>query len=384
MSSPTMADETPAPKTELSLKQKQAKIKQALAKLGKSKENSGMRVGFGEVDELSFSETPFVTLNTLIGGGFPKGKFTVIAGPSMSGKTTLLQQWVAHQQKLDPNWVCLWTDAEESLDLTWCETLGIDTERLLVQKYSTEFSEGHMEGLLQQGADVIATGAVDAWVIDSIGALTPSSEVKKELVESQMLDLQRNMGKFFRKVIPSVALHKVACIILGHIYTVPTAHGGLEEVKGGNAVKHWAYVRLKTRRGKKDLAPETIEVIMPDGTRKKINTGWPQVLKLDKTKTNANENQEVVLKFVYGRGFDSVDCAISALFAHDVMERKGSWYLHEKFPEHEASGECKINGKENVIDFLKGHPALLSVIISQLDAQLAIAHNQDDEETATT
>ena len=117
---------------------------------------------------------------------------------------------------------------------------------------------------------------------------------------------------------------------------------------------------------------------MPDGRKDKKNKGWAQVLKLDKTKTNDKENQEVILKFFYGRGFDSVDCAISALFAHDIFERKGAWYYSDYFPE--VDGRKAILGKDRVVEFLKNDSALLNRIVSDLDATLAVTYSDSDSE----
>lgn len=361
------------------IEQKKKQLNKILDKMRTLKSNIGMKIGFGEIDPIEFYDTPFPTVNTLLGGGFPKGKFSVIAGPSMTGKTTLLMQWIGYQMRKDPEFVCLWTDAENALDIDWCQRLGIDIDRLVVQTHSSEPETNNMETLLEQGIKIVGSGSINAWIIDSIGALIPKSEQDKELVEGKMLDLQRKMGEFFRKSNPVMRENKTACVFVGQVYTVPSHSGAFEEVRGGNAVKHWVSVRIKTRRGRKDLGPGEHEITLPDGTKKKLTKGWPQVFKLDKTKINDKESQEVVLQFMYGRGFDSEECAISALFANDVLTKKGAWYHHPLFPE-DTKGDHKIQGKSATVEFLQAHPGLVEKLSADMDASLAASFN-DSEDT---
>ena len=367
----------------MTIEQKKKQLENVISKMKGLKSNLGMKIGFGDVEPIEYYETPFVTLNTLLGGGLPKGRFSVIAGPAMTGKTTLLQQVIAYQQSIDPEFICLWTDAENSLEPTWCEKLGIDTERLLVQRYPDNVEGQYFEKLLQQGFELIETGSINMWVIDSIGALTPKSEVDKELEDGKMLDLQRKLGEFFRKANPVAAKNNCACVMVGQVYDAPTTTGiTLQQVKGGNAVKHWAYTRLITRRGRKDLGPGDHDIPQPDGNKKRVPKGWAQAIKLEKTKTNDKENQEVILQFMFGRGFDSIDCAIGALFANEIIIRKGGWFYNHLFPE-DKSGDCKIQGKDNVVEFLKSAPDVLAQLTHEMDLELAVSTNQNNTQDNT-
>jgi recombination protein RecA len=363
------------------LESKKKKIERLLTKMSSAKANEGLNIGFGNVEDLKFLSTPFTTVNTLLRGGFPIGRFSVMAGPEMTGKSTFLLQCIAHQMQQDPEFIALWTDAETSLDRAWCTQLGIDLERLIIHRYSSKEEERYGEALLQQGLDIVSGGDIGIWVIDSVAALVPKAELDKTIVEGKMLDLQRKLSEFFRKGISIIDSNNTPCILIGQVYTVPDAHITFDEVKGGNAMKHWAHVRIRTRRGRRDLGPGEHEVTLPDGNKKKIVKGWPQVLKLDKTKINAREGEEVVLQFMHGRGFDSVNCAISALFAYEIFERRGAWYHHPDFPE-DTKGDHKVQGKDSVVDLLTAHPGLLQKLTDNLDVNLAIASPDNTEQEA--
>ncbi len=351
--------------------EKKKALKSILTKLEKSSKRE-LNIGFGEVDEYKFITTPFPTVNTLLGGGMPRGKFGVIAGPSMTAKSALMAQTIAYNQQQDPDFIALWTDAEESLDEEWLETLGVDLDRLIVHRYDDSKEFAFAEELLEQGLTLMEAQAIDMWVIDSIGALSPKAEVMKTLEENQMLDIQRKLGVFFRRGISAIAPKKstnwngTACALIGQVYTVPSANVRLEEVRGGNSVKHWAHWRLKTRRGNRDEGPGSAKITLPDGEIRDVPKGWAQHVKLDKTKQNDKEGQEVILQFIHGRGLDSEMCAITSLFAHEIFERGGGgWYSHESFPE-----DGRIRGKDNVVQFLKDNPEKTKQLIEKLDYQL--------------
>jgi recombination protein RecA len=351
---------------------KKKSVNKALDEYAKKSKRS-INAEFGNLIEPEFIKTPFPTANTLLGGGFPKGKFGVVGGPAATAKTTLLLQTIAHNQAIDPEFVALWTDAEDALDKPWCIRLGVDLDRLIIQKYDENEEFAFAEELLEQGLRLMEAHAIDMWVIDSLGALIPKAEVMKTLEENAMLDLQRKLPIFFRRGIVSIApkpaekWNGTSVIFIGQVYTVPSARVSFDEIKGGNGVKHWAHWRLKTRRGNRDEGPGNAKVMAPDGESRDVALGWAQHLKLDKSKQNEKEGQEVILQFVHGRGLDSEMCAITALFAHDIFAKGGGgWYTHEDFP-----GDNRIRGKESVIEFLKKNKEICNDLISQLDNQFA-------------
>lgn len=353
----------------MTLEDKKKTLNKALANL-KKKDN--LSLDFGNVEEMEFFETPFPTLNTLIGGGFPKGKFTTIAGAERTAKGTLILQTIGYHMQKDPEFIVLWTDAEDAMDREWAEMHGVDFDRVIVQKYSDDAP--YFEKLLDAGLKLIETGSIDMWVLDSVGAFTPKSEYEKDIEENAMLDLQRKLGLFFRKSIRPVSVHKVGVIMVGQIYEAPQTSYVDIRVKGGNALKHWAHLRLMTRRGNRQEGPTAVKVMAPDGETRDIVPGWAQHIKVDKTRVNDKEGQEIILQFVFGRGLDSIAASITALLAHGIVERRGAYYYNEKLPDG------KIQGKDALIDLLKADEALRSELITELDTMLAQEHIQEEKQ----
>jgi RecA/RadA recombinase len=359
-------------------------LEKALKKLKDKHPNAS--VTFGEVHKVDWVPTPFPTLNALNGGGLPRGKFGTIAGASQTGKSSLLTQIIAHAQQQDPDFRVLWTDAEASVDFKWLTSLGVDPDRFIVQQYDPD--RPYMEALMDDALSIIQTHSVDMWVIDSIGALEPKADEEKSIEENKMLNLQRKLGEFFRKAIKTIAPTSdwsgCACVLIGQVYSVPTTTGvGLEEVRGGNSVKHWAHYRFKIRRGNRQEGPDLVSLKMPDGEVRKVVPGWAQHVKLEKSKLNDKEGQEIILQFVYGRGIDSTNSAITALIANGVVERNGPMYYHKSFlnfPDA-CNSEGKIRGRDATIKFLSDNSDLRDELVKEMDQVLTENLSTVEEDT---
>ena len=331
-----------------------------------------------DATKYEFYSTPFSTVNNLI-GGIPKGRFTTIAGPEHTGKGAFCAQLIANLQAQDPNFVALWTDAEGSFDETWATHLGIDLDRLMLQRYNSEVDT--MESLLDKSLAFIKELKPNMWVMDSIGALVPKNDVRdskgaeKSLEGTNMLNLQRKLGEFYRKANILIAPNKeytgCAVIMIGQVYTVPDAHVPLEAVKGGNAVKHWAHLRLMFRRGPKSDWPEKIKIKGPDGEAREVYPGWSGRIKVEKTRINSNEGKEVLLPFKHGLGFDSKSATINSAFGLGFIARAGAYYSNPHLPDG------KIQGKDSVIKFFNDNDEAYQKLYA--DVMSATVQKLEDE-----
>jgi protein RecA len=339
-------------------------LEQAISKLKKKKGFEKVNLSFGDVNPPLIIPTPFPPLNNLLGEGIPRGKYGTIAGASQVAKTTLCLQIIAHNQKIDSDFYALWSDAEDAWDAAWAEELGCDLNRIVVHKYD-DTGCPNAETLMQIGLDLVETHIIDIWVVDSIGGLLPKAEDNKDLEEATMSETARLMGKFYRKatkvIAPTDDFDGTACVLIGQIYSViNTRFAGLNEVRGGNAVKHWASWRLMARRGSTtEIAMEN--VMQPDGVVKKLKPLWNQHLRLEKTKLNEREGQEIILQFILGKGLDSVQSLIATLFAYNIFERKGGWYYHELFPDG------KLQGRPAIEDLLREDEQLRKACVAELN-----------------
>ena len=343
-------------------------IKKAMDKLNK-KSGAPALVWGTDVTEYEYLVTPFASVNSLI-KGFSRGRFAVIAGPEHTGKGAFCVQLAAYNQQIDPEFVVMWSDLENSFDTKWAEGLGLDLDRVVFHKYTKEANT--MEKMIDLAIELLKTQKIDMWVLDSVGALLPKGDVfasdgsNRSLEESNMLNLQRKLGESLRKL--NIYINRdettgykgCATILIGQVYTVPSANVALEEVKGGNALKHWAHLRLKFRRGPKADWPKPMELTGLDGKIRKTFPGWAGCVKVDKSRMNANETQEITIPFFFGRGFDSTISTISAAMGLGVITRRGAYYECSILKE-------KVQGKEELIDIFTKDPEALKQLAALVD-----------------
>lgn len=333
-------------------------------------------------EKFKFYSSPWPVINNLI-KGFPRGRFTIIAGVSQSGKTALTLQQIAHLQKEDPEFIALWVDFETSWDGDWAETLGVDLERIIVLQYSSDLP--HMEAVMDKAVEILSTQCVDFMVIDSIGGMTPKADMEdksgeRSFEKANMLNLQTKLGEIFRKlnikITPDGDFNGVAVVMLGHVYQEPNQQGfTIHHVRGGNAVKHWAHIRLAMTRGPRGDWPERIKLRGLDDREKLVFPGFSARIILEKTRTNKNEGQEVALKFFHGRGFDYAQSTVSAALRLDIIDRNGGWFYHDLLPDG------KIQGREKIETFFEQNPEPYKELAQLVDTFTATESGIEDEET---
>lgn len=138
------------------------------------------------LDRLSikFIPTPSQNVNEATGGGFPRRRTTILAGLPDSGKTSIVLETIAMNMKKDPSFVAAWLESEESLEKNYiCETFGIDPERFF---YIEHERDGAGERAIDVVEGVLAAGVCDIVCINSLKALVPSEEFKKDMSSLQI------------------------------------------------------------------------------------------------------------------------------------------------------------------------------------------------------
>lgn len=349
----------------------ESRLKRALAVI----KDSGIKGGIASSDEmkewLEYERVSwgFKVLDTITDGGAPKGKFTIIAGPEQSCKTTVCLYMIANRMREKPDAIWCWVDAENSFDLLWAKNAGIDLTRLVVLKPAI------MEDLMQTVVNLVDTGSFDGVVVDSVGSLTPLAEVKKKkddktmtrtMTDDTVAALAKKIGQFFRMVNEPVFRTKTCCILIGHVY-VPIGNDYQEfEVKGGNALKHWGHLRLMTRR-RKGNEDKTVKKMMPSGQEKDVFVAYEAVFTVDKTRQGAHQGHQVSIPFVFGKGLSNTKSVIDMAFAYGVIQTGGAWCSHPLLPDG------KMQGREKTADFFANNSEAFSALLDEVGQKVASA-----------
>ncbi|HEY3376318.1 MAG TPA: recombinase RecA [Armatimonadota bacterium] len=174
-------------------------------------------------------------------GGIPRGRISEIYGNESSGKTTLTYHIIAQAQRLGGT--CAFIDAEHALDPDYAAKCGVNVDELLLSQPDTGEQALDIADLL------VRSGAIDAFVIDSVAALVPRAELEGEMGDSQVGLQARLMSKALRKLAGSLNKSRCAGIFINQIREkVGVMFGSPETTPGGRALKFWSSVRIELRR----------------------------------------------------------------------------------------------------------------------------------------
>ena len=317
-------------------KNKNKALDSALSQIEKQfGKGSLMKLGADSVDHsIEAISTGSIGLDAALGiGGLPKGRVVEIYGPESSGKTTLALQVVAECQKTGGT--AAFIDAEHALDPIYAEKIGVNTDDFYVSQPDTG------EQALEITDMLVASGAIDMIVIDSVAALTPKAEIEGEMGASHVGLQARLMSQALRKLTANIKKSNTMVIFINQIrMKIGVMFGSPETTTGGNALKFYSSVRLDIRR---IGAIKKGDEIVGNQTRVKV------------VKNKVSPPFRLAeFEILYGHGISTEGELIDMGVENNLIEKSGSWYSYNE----ERIGQ----GKENVRIFLLDNPEIASDI----------------------
>jgi len=302
-----------------------------------------LRLGSGPAVQIPVISSGSISIDSALGvGGFPRGRVVEIYGPESSGKTTITLQVIAEAQKAGGT--AAFIDAEHALDPIYAKKLGVDVENLLVSQ------PDHGEQALEITGALVASGAVDVVVIDSVAALVPKAELDGEMGDSHMGLHARLMSQALRKLTGIAAKTNTCLIFINQVREkIGVMFGNPETTTGGRALKFYSSVRVEIRRTGPIKDGDTII-----GNRTKV--------KVVKNKC-APPFREAEFDILYGEGASKEGDLLDTGVKENLIEKNGSWFSYK--------GERIGQGRDNARDFLKSHPELAAAIDTGLRSNLS-------------
>ena len=297
-----------------------------------------MRMGESVHVDVPSISTGSIALNAALGvGGFPRGRVIEIYGPESSGKTTLAIHAMAEAQKAGG--IVAFIDAEHAFDRFYAESLGVDTENLLISQ------PDNGEQALEITDHLVRSGAVDIVVIDSVAALTPKAEIEGDMGDSRMGLQARLMSQALRKLTASINRTNTTCIFINQLREkIGVMFGNPETTTGGNALKFYASIRLDIRRiGQIKNGDEVI------GNKTRV--------KVVKNKV-APPFRKAEFDIMFGEGISKAGEVIDLAVEFEIIKKAGSWFSY---------GESKLGqGRDSVKQLLKDNPELFEEVYNKI------------------
>ncbi|HID55699.1 TPA: recombinase RecA [Candidatus Poribacteria bacterium] len=293
-----------------------------------------MRLRGGEIIPVEAIPTGSLALDKALGiGGVPRGRIVEIYGQEASGKTTLCLHIISEAQKRGG--VAAFIDAENALDPTYAQRIGVDLESLLISQPDSG------EQALEIVETLTRSNAVDVIVVDSVAALTPKAEIEGDMGDSHVGLQARLMSQALRKLTSVVNKTKTCLIFTNQLREkIGVIYGNPEVTPGGRALKFYASVRIEMRAGES------------------LRSGSDLIGKKIKVKVTKNKVAppftEAEFEMIFGEGISKESDILDTGVAMGIIQRSGAWYSY---------GEHKLGqGRDNVKEFFRENPKIAAEI----------------------
>ena len=316
--------------------------------------------------------TGSLTLDTVLGGGWPMYHWVELVGEASHGKTALALKTIAANQSRNDDFTAVWIAAEQ-FDSGYAEMCGVDTTRVIIVE--TNSMEDAFEAVIQ----FMESKAVDMVVVDSLPALVPNAEDEKAMDEFTVGRGALITNKFFRKVsgVTKRLMDGSERPILGIMINqyrmkIGVMHGDPRTTPGGLG-KDYAYsIRCEVKRD------EWIDVGTGENKRR---VGQTIRVRTIKNKTFPPQ-QTAYMDFYFSEGgeidagaYDSGKEIIAMSLLNGVVERRGGWLYY-----NERKWQGSINLLNSIREEVDLKEALTDAVMDSLKHGSATRIEVVDEE----
>jgi recombination protein RecA len=299
-----------------------------------------------EHPEITRIPTGILQLDSIMGGGFPLGRWSHIFGGYSSGKSLISFYLIKNAQQMGYN--CAYYDLENQFNKTWASSVGVNVNELLVldgpiiEEVATK-----LEGLL---------GAVNLHIIDSVGMGVSQDELATNADEWRPGISSRAWGKLIRRANNYFDKNENMIVLVNQ---TREAFGkmGSENPTGGRAVEYASSMSLHFKRSswlykdaKGNLTPDGVKTDSMYGDIKP--SGIELQARVHKSRVNDPlDTTRFRLEFGTGGKFDENWGLIRSAIFNGIVKRAGAWYT---LPDG-----SKVQGEGGLRAALENNPELV-------------------------
>lgn len=318
------------------------RLEKICSSIGKRYENSDgtpgvTYVGNTTAQPLERFSSGSITVDDILGGGWPRGRIVEIYGGEAVGKTTIVCHAIAEFQKKYPGEFVAIIDSEFTFDREYAEVLGVDVDSLILcQPETGEMAFNVIDSLIEEKVGLI--------IVDSVAALASAAERKKEAGESTVGEQARLMSSQLRKLVSKVAMSK-SCMLFTNQQRekIGISFGDNKTTPGGQALKYYSSIRLLLVRTGSEKEGEVAVANTVKATTKKNKTFSPF--------------KSAEFSIVFGEGIDNEAGIVNEAVDLDLIKKSGAWFVYK---------DEKYQGKKNVVLLLKSDEKLRDELIEEI------------------
>lgn len=183
--------------------------------------------------KIDFVSTGSPMLDSIIGGGLPRGRFIEIFGEESCGKTTIATIAISNFQKMFPDDMVGYIDVEHAFHVAYSNELGLNTAPDKFVMSQPDSAEEALEILLQ----FCESGLFSVICLDSVGGLVTKSQLDKGLDEETMGALARLLSKSASRIAAAASNSNTTVIWINQTRNKIVLMGNPETVSGLTFIK---------------------------------------------------------------------------------------------------------------------------------------------------
>ena len=334
-------------------------INDIINSMNKSAKEEVVKIG---IDETHYKRIPFTSprMNYCTFGGLPMGKLIEFFGEEHGGKTTTALDIIANYQLMEPDRKVLYLDCENTLDVEWATKLGVDVDSLIVFKPTSQSAEE----IFQFIYDMVETGEIGLWVLDSIGALVSQDELDKSIEQKTYAGIAKPLTVFGRKI--EMIMQKTRCTGIGINQireNLNSPYGGTT-TPGGKGWRHFCCVRMEFRRGK------YIDEKGNELTRSaETPVGNIVQMSMVKNKSCPPTRRTGFYTINYTTGIDYLKDLVDVAIKYGIVNKQGAWFYIVDTETGEMLTD-KLHGASNLYEILENNTELLAKLEEFVDKKM--------------
>jgi recombination protein RecA len=293
------------------------------------KKEVGIDTGVPDVAKL---ETGIASLDVMLNGGMPVGRFIDLYGMPMGGKSTLSLAIAAEFQKIKP---VLYIDVEASFGEEWAAKQGLDVSKNKLLIYSAGASNSiddmSAEAVMTILLRAVESGAFSLVIVDSIAALSPEENIKSPTKSGSIGSLSRVLSQRLPLIKQKSVRSNTSVLFINQQRANISMGFGSSPTKatGGNALNHYDDLRLRISRMQQ----------MKNGTE---IVGHLMKVFVEKSKVSI-PMRTCTIPLIYEFGISKELALFDTAIELGIIKRKGSYFTFN---------DKTFQGRENFLDEL--------------------------------
>ncbi len=309
-------------------------------------ENALTTLNEGEYD-VPRIPTGIRSVDKILGGGLPKGKFAVASGREGGGKSAMALMFAAQAQKEGK---VVYIDLENSFDPRKAENSGIDLDEIFISQ------PGSAEGTLEVIEMCLSADDVSAIIIDSVAAMATKAQIAGDYDDAHVAGLARVMSLGLNKINTfMMENHKDTIIFfvnqIRDIIGGAGGYGPTTTTPGGRALKFYASTLLEVSR---------IGNLSKGSDSDKHVVGQTSRVTLKKSRFSA-PFQKADFDIYFDTGVSNESLILEDAVEYGLVALSGAWYADIE------TGEKLGQGKMKALAFLAENPDYMDSLVKKLD-----------------